>query len=82
MTAKPEIDVGFSFDRIFHTDEQCRALNQEYIRVEEKAPPNDGIAVGISAFPREFPFYVAIYSLKPNETEYTHDCGGSIIAKR
>lgn len=72
----PVIDTEFSFDTIFYTDEQCKALQEEYKRIEKESPNVQGVAHGEDAEQGEFPF-MAVVTVN-NERR----CGATIITKR
>lgn len=79
-TIGPEFDTKLSFDTIFYTDEQCKALHDEHKRLEA-IDYIEGVAHGEDAEPGEFPFMASLLTLQ-EDGSYLPTCGGSIITKR
>uniref|UniRef100_A0A336KU19 CSON015270 protein n=1 Tax=Culicoides sonorensis TaxID=179676 RepID=A0A336KU19_CULSO len=67
----------FSLNRIFHTDDDCKALHDEYNRVAN-INAHESVAYGTEVEWGEFPFMVSLIQPPDNH----HHCGGVIITKR
>lgn len=76
-----ETKTNLSFDKIFYTDEQCKALHEEHQRLESLEEGFEGVANGEDADPGEFPFMAVILNKQDNGL-FARQCGGSIITKR